>query len=345
MDWRKKASLHGLVWLFLVAIFTLVATGGFSSSRGFLVHFVVMSLLNIIIFYINLYLIVPYTLNRRKFFLWLVSSLTLIALFTLVKYAESFYMFFLSNMEITIKGKKVASFEFWESIISFAVVNGFFVFLSIVYKFAVDWFFNEKEKIDLEKQSLTAELSFLRSQINPHFLFNSLNNIYALAYQKSDDAPYAILKLSEIMRYMLYESNDDTVLLSKEINYLKSYIDLQKLRFRGEAQIEVLVEGDVQQQLIVPLILISFVENAFKHGLATDKENPIKISISVFENNLMFVLTNLRNKKVNKDKTGGIGMVNVKRRLDLTYPGKYKLNVQNNVDDYYCELYLNLYHE
>src|SRR5690606_27855498 len=105
---------------------------------------------------------------------------------------------------------------------------------------------------------------------------------------------------SEIMRYMLYESNDESVLLSKEINYLQSYIDLQKLRLKGEGQIELLVEGNIDSQVIVPLMLISFVENAFKHGVATDPEHPIKINISVFENNLLFTLSNLKNKQLNK---------------------------------------------
>ena len=272
----------------------------------------------------------------------MVSCFVIVILFTVFKYFESFYIFYLSDMEISIKGKRITNNEFWTDVISYLIVNGFFIFLSTVYKFTVDWFFNEKEKNDLEKQSLTAELSFLRSQINPHFLFNSLNNIYSLAYQKSDDTPTAILKLSEIMRYMLYESNDENVLLSKEISYLQSYIDLQKLRLKGEGQIELLVEGNIDKQTIVPLVLISFVENAFKHGVATNPNYPIKINISVFENNLLFTLSNLKNKQANKDKTGGIGMANVKRRLDLTYPGQYKLNIENKVDDYFCELYLNL---
>src|SRR5690606_6968620 len=105
MDWKKRVSLHIMVWIFLIAIFTLVATGGFSSSRGFLVHSVFMSLLNVMIFYINLYFIIPATLNKRKFFLWIASCFFVVVFFALIKYAESFYMFYLSNLEITIKCK------------------------------------------------------------------------------------------------------------------------------------------------------------------------------------------------------------------------------------------------
>ncbi len=184
-------------------------------------------------------------------------------------------------------------------------------------------------------------MAFLKSQINPHFLFNSLNNIYSLAYQKSDATPDAILKLSEIMRYMLYESNENLVSLEKEIIYLRSFIELQKLRFKENAQVILEVEGQVHQQHILPFILISFVENAFKHGLATDPENPIHINISVFEDKLLFTIKN-KKSNLNKDQTGGIGMVNVKRRLDLIYPNQYKLTIENNTDDYSSELFLNL---
>lgn len=341
MNWKRKVLLHTMVWAFLITLFTLVATGGFNSSAGFLIHFLCMTFINVLIFYINLYLIIPITLNKRKFFWWFLSCFIIALSFSVIKYGESFYMYEISNMEIAIKGKTIKNSDVWPNIISFFLTNGFFIFLSTVYKFTVDWFFNEREKSDLEKQSLSAELAFLKSQINPHFLFNSLNNIYSLAYQKSDAAPNAILKLSEIMRYMLYESNDNRVNLEKEITYLESYIELQKLRFKEDAYVVLEVEGQIKDQTIVPLILISFVENAFKHGLATDPQNPIHINIAVFEDKLLFTLNNIKNKQ-NKDQTGGIGMVNVKRRLDLTYPNQYKLSIDDREDRYFCELYLNL---
>ena len=200
---------------------------------------------------------------------------------------------------------------------------------------------NEKIKGNLENEKLVSELAFLKSQINPHFLFNSLNNIYSLAYQKSEKTPEAILKLSEIMRYMLYESNENKVPLLEEIRYLKNYIELQKLRFKDKAYINFEVDEDIQDQKITPLILISFVENAFKHGVATDKENPITIVLNVSTNKLFFQVLNRKNTQ-NKDETGGIGLQNVKRRLDLLYKGQYRLHIQDDKDIYSCELYLNL---
>lgn len=333
--------LHFMVWVFLITLFTFVATAGFEASKGVYILFVTLSILNLTIFYSNLYFLIPLTLDKRKFFIWMLGCLAIIVSFLAIKYGFTFYMYKLSGLKMISKEKEMFFSEPEKVLFSNFITNGFFIFLSTVYKFTVDWFFNEREKSELEKQSLTAELAFLKSQINPHFLFNSLNNIYSLAYQKSEATPDAILKLSEIMRYMLYESNDNRVSLEKEIVYLKSFIELQKLRFKGKAYVDLEVEGQVSELNIVPLILISFVENAFKHGLATDEKNPIHINIAVFENNLLFTIKNRKNTQ-NKDMTGGIGMTNVKRRLDLTYPGNYKLTIENREHDYYSELYLNL---
>ncbi|MBK0381982.1 histidine kinase [Pedobacter sp. SD-b] len=341
MSRLQKFMIHLMVWLFLITLFTFVATAGFESSKGVYILFVGLSLLNVAIFYLNLYFLIPLTLDKRKFFLWLLGCCAILISFLAVKYGFTFYMYKISGLKMAAKEKDILFSEPERLLLSTFITNGFFVFLSTVYKFTIDWFFNEREKTELEKQSLTAELAFLKSQINPHFLFNSLNNIYSLAYQKSEATPNAILKLSEIMRYMLYESNDNRVALEKEITYLKSFIELQKLRFKGNAYVILEVEGNIQNLNIVPLILISFVENAFKHGLATDKDNPIHINISVFEDSMLFTIKNKKGKQ-NKDQTGGIGMINVVRRLDLTYPDKYKLNVENREHEYFSELYLNL---
>src|ERR1044071_692138 len=151
------------------------------------------------------------------------------------------------------------------------------------------------------------KLQFLKSQLNPHFLFNSLNNIYSLAYQKSDKTADAILKLSEIMRYMIYESNDSWVSLSKEIEYVQSFIELQKLRFKDGAAVEFTMNGEIDNQQIVPLILISFVENAFKHGVANDPKDPIRINIIANQKILHFSVSN-KKSKTNKDAMGGVGL-------------------------------------
>jgi LytS/YehU family sensor histidine kinase len=208
-------------------------------------------------------------------------------------------------------------------------------------KFSADWFANERIQRNLETQKKDMELQFLKSQLNPHFLFNSLNNIYSLAYQKSEKTPDAILKLSEIMRYMIYESNDSWVDLDKEIDYVKSFVELQKLRFKDGATVKITVEGEIDGQQIVPLLLISFVENAFKHGVANDPKDPIKINVVVDQKTLRFSVSNKKNT-ANKDSMGGVGLNNVERRLQLLYPDQYQLTIENSATHYTTYLKLNL---
>lgn len=342
MQPTQKTLLHTIVWLFIITLFLFVGTAGFNSTDAYLIHFINMSALNVALFYVNLNLIIPLTLNKQKFILWFLASVVLMVSLAAIKFGETYYLKSFKALNVSNNGQReLKTPVFWQFVISTIIINGFFVFLSTVYKFTVDWFFNEKEKRDLENQSLIAELAFLKSQINPHFLFNSLNNIYSLAYQKAETTPYAILKLSEILRYMLYESNDEKVALQTELEYLQSFIDLQKLRFKSPINVVLTINGEINQQQIMPLVLISFLENAFKHGIITDENNPIQINILLNQNKLLFTIKNKKSNQ-NKDETGGIGMVNVIRRLDLTYPNLYKLNIDNRTDTYYCELYLDL---
>lgn len=342
MQPTQKILLHVIVWLFIITLFLFAGTAGFKTTDAYLIHFIALSVLNVSLFYTNLYLIIPLTLNKQKFIIWFLASIILMLSLTGIKFGEIYYLLTFKNLNISKYGQQeLTKPDFWQFCITSIIINGFFVFLSTVYKFTVDWFLNEKEKRDLENQKLIAELAFLKSQINPHFLFNSLNNIYSLAYQKAENTPYAILKLSEILRYMLYESNDEKVALQTELNYLQSFIDLQKLRFKTPTNVVLTVNGNITDQQIMPLILISFLENAFKHGTLTDEKNPIQINILLIKNKLLFTIKNKKNY-YNKDEVGGIGMVNVIRRLDLTYPNQYKLSIDNKTDSYYCELYLDL---
>ena len=297
------------------------------------VIFGVFSVINIGLFYLNYLYLIPKFLDKKKYRLYTIALVTCIVVFALGKYglAITFKEF------ILIHGKKQTSF--WVYFTSSALTNVFFLFLSTALKFGSDWFLNERVRTDLENQRLNAELSFLKSQINPHFLFNSLNSIYSLAYQKSDAAPEAILKLSEIMRYMLYESNDNKVDLAKELQYLQNYIDLQKIRFGDKAFVDFKITGEVGVQKIVPLLLIAFIENAFKHGIANDPSVPIRLLINLDGTNLHFYIENKKHMN-NRDIESGVGLNNVQRRLDLLYPGKYKLDIQDKPDIYTCELSL-----
>lgn len=336
MNKTRQVLLHIIVWVAIITLFVYIGTN-VNKVHTTVVVFVYYGIINISIFYINYLLILPTFLDRKKYLWCALAMLALVFVFSFVKCGLAYYFYDI----ILIRGAKKHVMNFWDYYFSAAFVSCSFIFLSTTLKFVTDWFMNDKIKGNLENEKLVSELAFLKSQINPHFLFNSLNNIYSLAYQKSEKTPEAVLKLSEIMRYMLYESNENKVPLLEEIRYLKNYIELQKLRFKDKAYINFEVDEDMQDQKITPLILISFVENAFKHGVATDKENPITIVLNVSSNKLFFQVINKRNNQ-NKDETGGIGLQNVKRRLDLLYKGQYRLHIEEDKDIYNCELYLNL---
>ncbi len=202
-----------------------------------------------------------------------------------------------------------------------------------LYFFAENWYKDKQLKQELQKEKSTAELAFLRSQINPHFLFNTINDIYSLAYQKSERAPEALLKLSELLRYMLREGNADMMPLRQEIRYLENVIELQRISAKGKAHINFEVEGYVGEQEVASLLFIAFVENAFKHGILNDRKNPVSIHLAAANDSIRFSICNKKNN-YQKDHTGGIGLNNVQRRLDLNYPGKHQLEI-NDGDEFY----------
>lgn len=190
----------------------------------------------------------------------------------------------------------------------------------------------EKEAIRFEKDKLEAEVKFLKSQINPHFLFNALNNIYALTVIKSDKAPENLHRLSGMLRYMLYDSNEGKVPLKKEIDYLQNYINLALLKDSRGLDITVDLDESRPDLLVAPLLFIPFVENAFKHSKIEDLENGmIKIGLATYDNQLEFMVENsVPQNGFTKDKVGGIGLVNIKQRLELLYPDKHVLNINQN---------------
>jgi two-component system LytT family sensor kinase len=332
---------HIFIWIGIIAFFLFIVHSNTKmTTHRMLVIFVLYGSINISLFYINYLLFIPQFLNKKRYGLYITAIVITIIAYGVAKYGVG--LFFKDDILMRSMGPKETRhvlIGFWSYFTSTLITSIIFIFLSVVLKFSIDWFLNERIQRDLENQRLSAELAFLKSQINPHFLFNSLNSIYSLAYQQSESTPGAILKLSEIMRYMLYECNDNKVDLSKELQYLQNYIDLQKIRFGDKAYFEFKVDGLVTDQQIVPLLLIAFIENAFKHGIANDAFSPIRMLISVDKEHLHFFVQNKKHNN-NRDAIGGIGLHNVKRRLDLLYPGKYNLEVRDEFDTYTCELSL-----
>jgi len=326
---------HAFFWVFWVSLFMLLAKSNTKLGlNDLLVIFLLYPAINIGLFYLNYLLLIPRFLDTKRYGLYALVIAFTIVVFGFGKYGVA--LIFKQYVLMQVKGHMTGFGSYFLSTVFTSII---YLFLSVVLKFTVDWFLNERIQRDLENQRLSAELAFLKSQINPHFLFNSLNSIYSLAYQRSEMTPDAILKLSEIMRYMLYESNDNKVDLSKELQYLQNYIDLQKIRFGNKAYIDFKVEGKVLNQQIAPLLLIAFIENAFKHGVANNPLTPIRLLIDVDESHLHFYMQNKKHMN-NRDAVGGIGLNNVQRRLNLLYPGKYNLDVRDEADTYTVELSL-----
>lgn len=188
-------------------------------------------------------------------------------------------------------------------------------------------YYQELQQKELEIQSRKSELSFLRSQINPHFLFNTLNNIYSLVYLQSPKALETITGFSDIMRYMLYDSTKD-VPLAMEIEYIEKYISLQQLKSEKPPQIIFTKSGDLQNTYLPPLLLIPFVENAFKHGQLFEPDDKLELAITNDNKQTVFYCHN-KIANIQKDATGGIGLKNVQRRLELLFPGKHTLEIIN----------------
>jgi LytS/YehU family sensor histidine kinase len=211
-------------------------------------------------------------------------------------------------------------------------------------RFAVDWFEFEARKKEVENEKLIAELNFLKAQINPHLLFNTLNNLYYLAYTKSPNTTEVIDKLSQMMRYMIYDTNHPLVPLTKEVDYMQNYISLERLRLNSDIPIEFEVKGHADGVYIAPLIFITFLENAFKHGLSSGY-NGAWVNLSIALNGKACVYTVSNSKPLSHQKENeksGIGLQNVQRRLDLSYPGKYLLKVEDEADRYSIELKISL---
>jgi two-component system, LytTR family, sensor kinase len=214
-----------------------------------------------------------------------------------------------------------------------------FALYALFISFILAWYLSQKQKAELINQNQASELALLRSQINPHFLFNTLNNIYSLVYKKSDNAPEAVMKLSSIMRYMLYDAVEEKVPLEKEIDYLKSFIELQELRLMNKNFVRFDIHGQVEGWTISPMVLIPFIENAFKHGSKQVKSPGIIIDLTVKDHQIIFNVINfLAKSATEKDEAGGIGVHNINRRLELIYPNKHRLEINKTADQFQINL-------
>ena len=222
--------------------------------------------------------------------------------------------------------------EFGYTIFVFA----FIMFLSLGIRITLQLQQTEKEKVN-------AELSFLKAQINPHFLFNSLNNIYSMAVNKSKNTAQAIEMFSEIMRFVIFETQHELVPLERKIEYINNYIALQKLRLSSSVEVRYSVTGDPGSLQIAPMLLTPFIENAFKHGISTEKKSVIEIHLEISENELHMLVKNTKFSKMKPSTDNSkLGIKNTIKRLELIYPGKHMLDISDKEKEYRISLHINL---
>lgn len=318
----QKIIIHVLVWMaffFLPYVFALQAEDG--GSRSDLTHRILllnnfMNVFWVLTFYTNTLFLIPRLLYQRKIFLFIAANIVQLS-------GILFANRFLFDILITER-----TYAYSRALIFIGLPFLFFVLIAIVFKTVSDRIRMERVAKERESENLKTELSFLRSQISPHFIFNVLNNIVALVRLKSDDLEPTILKLSSLMQYMLYETDEDKVLLKSEVDYLHSYIDLQKLRFGNRLALNVDLDVVENWHAIEPMLLIPFVENAFKHGTGMIEDPVIDISLKASNSQLIFLVKNkFINEDKAKDKVSGIGLNNVQRRLELLYGKNHSLDI------------------
>ncbi len=291
--------------------------------------------INILLFYANLFLLFPqYSLKRFNVLQFAIWLFILTIVFSVIENTFDYYyaVNYFYNEKIV--------FQF-EEIITTSFINLFFVILSVLYAIIRAWVRNEIVARKLIEENLKLELNYLKSQISPHFLFNSLNYLYSIAIKNDDNETAAGLsKLSTLMRFMLDKSNKTTVKLSEEIEYLESYIELQKLRFLDEDDLTVSfkTKGDTEDFILPPFLLINFVENAFNHGVDYKLSSVVNINLNVYENTLKFTIENSNHALKKTKEHTGIGLKNVKKRLELLYSGNYKLETKYNSQKYVVKL-------
>ena len=323
-------GIHILIWVLFFVVLAAIFNGVKFDTGVPANFFVYSNIYHIALFYFNAYYLYPKLVTRKRWFLY---PFALVALIVLSYYAKV-YLLQLNNPAFAlthINGR----------IIFFPPIP--FLIAGIIFRVITRRIQREKLQKDQQAERLATELKFLRSQVSPHFLFNMMTNMVSLARQKSDLLEPSLIKLSDMLRYMLYDPGDEKFTVSNEIAYLKNYIELQQLRFSHDVAIELKIDNNQPDCYIEPMLLIPFVENAFKHGIGMVRNPYIHIFISIKEQQLFFsVINGYNNNNLSKDRNSGIGLENVKSRLQLLYPDKYNLTIKDRDDTFKAELKLNL---
>jgi two-component system, LytTR family, sensor kinase len=337
-----EPAIHIIIWsaIFTVLIVQTETLGQFRKENGSIYYPIIFgTILNAILFYFNALYLIPHYISEDKFIKYIFSVLGLYLGLTMFNSLLDHFCF------ITYYSSEK------ESLLSNVLTNLFtklfILSFSLGYGFTKNWIWKEKVRQQLIEDKLNAELKMLKAQIDPHFLFNTLNMAYASAI-KSDDTNTAniIEKLAVLMRYVIYETNEDKVPLEKDVNYIENYISLQLQRLASDISdnIKYNINGDWQGYEIAPMILIPFIENVFKHGIRLDEKSGIEINLNLQSRSLILETRNRfkNNQDLNNISYLGIGLDNVKKRLKIIYPDRHKLEIETIDNIYHSRLELKL---
>lgn len=336
---------HHIVFWLIYFIFNTLRWGSYHGDYDYslktnLIGFPIHMALS----YFNIYYLMPKYVFRRKYAMY---TLLLIGSLFFMLFAKYYLTYYLVSTDVWPEGP---TDHISGITIDYAIQTmlGELYVISFVtaIKITIDWLQEHSKLHELERRQMTTELRFLRSQVSPHFFFNTLNNIYSLTLEKSNQAPEVVLKLSELMRYLLYATKKRKQSLKKEIECIQNYIDLERIRFDDNLKVNVSITGDLEDKEIAPMLLIPLVENSFKHGASKNigKMN-ICISAKVVDGFLYFEVSNTKPQEGKKDKIasrpGGIGLSNVRKRLQLGYaPDEYQFKVDEDKTNFTVSLKL-----
>lgn len=324
-----------LLWGVFIFIPVFVPDSVYNNSHEAFSHtaYFLNRIVFIAFFYLNYFILIPRILHRNKFiyaFLFILLLFFIPTICFVIRYfTASFY------------GLSIPLHQIFFALRMIPIVFGVLI-TSFGLRLFFDWMSSQRRKKEMEQEKIKSELAVLKMQVNPHFLFNTLNNIKSLIRKKSEDSEDAVVKLSQMMRYMMQDASIEKVSLEREIEYLENYVDLQKIRLSSSANVVFNVDGYSENCMIAPMLLIPFVENAFKHGLSSKGECNIIIKPNVVNGILFFNIVNSVYPDSTKslEESNGIGIKNVKNRLDLIYPEKYELSINHGKTDFEVNLRL-----
>jgi two-component system LytT family sensor kinase len=330
---------HVFFWTLVFGVWYFLRYQDYAST-GIAVTVTLIKILDLaLMVYITNYVLIPLLFYRKKYF-WFVLAFIL-----MVVASSTLKMMILGRVTGDIQMATLSG-NLKSRIYDNVIPHFFLVIAGAAIKLMVDYTKLQQRMAETAREKAEAELNFLKSQINPHFLFNSLNSVYFLIDKKNTEARESLHKFSDMLRYQLYELNGAKIPIEREVVYLRDYVDLQKLRKDEHYSVAFSSSPSVKGFAIEPLLLVPFVENAFKHvSHFSSKTNYIKLDMQRENGHFTFTAENSKESTKTTEKPGGIGLVNVKRRLELLYPGKYQLSIQNDAEKYKVKLTLELEEE